>query len=477
MKKRILLLLVALFAINLVSAATYYISPTGNDNTGTGTSTQPWATLTRAIDAVQPGDTVFIMPGTYYPTATMELHKQGSQNAWITIKSDGGAIFNGSRMSTAGRAILELSRYEDNGQDMYWVIDGIKFLSSTRAGIRLNHVDNVIIKNVEAGYNNDWGIFSSFSNYLHFINVDCHHTVLQHGLYLSNSGDNQIVENSTFHDNNGCGIHHNGDASMGGDGIISNSTIRNNVLYRNGLGGGSAINLDGVMDSRVYNNLIYDNYAKGIGTYMIDGAAAGNNIIAYNTIYSGTGDSVNGIIIKRGSNGNTVINNLIVVGSGQAIEIDSDSTNQAIDYNAYYRYSSASDLFSYEDIGLYTLAQWRQQFPSFDAHSILIDNPSNVFVDINNLDFSLKSSSAVIDKASIQYTVNSDKIGVLRPQGNGYDIGAYEYPASIQYHPADTNHNSIIEMKELILFIGLWKNSQANINDVLTALDRWFRGN
>lgn len=44
------------------------------------------------------------------------------------------------------------------------------------------------------------------------------------------------------------------------------------------------------------------------------------------------------------------------------------------------------------------------------------------------------------------------------------------------FHPADTNQNNIIEMKELIAFIGKWKSSQANINDVMTALDRWFRG-
>ena len=47
---------------------------------------------------------------------------------------------------------------------------------------------------------------------------------------------------------------------------------------------------------------------------------------------------------------------------------------------------------------------------------------------------------------------------------------------NIQYHAADTNQNNLIEMKELIAFISRWKNSEVNINDVISALDRWMRG-
>jgi hypothetical protein len=32
-------------------------------------------------------------------------------------------------------------------------------------------------------------------------------------------------------------------------------------------------------------------------------------------------------------------------------------------------------------------------------------------------------------------------------------------------------------MKELIAFIARWKNSEVTVNDVLSALDRWMRGN
>jgi hypothetical protein len=34
----------------------------------------------------------------------------------------------------------------------------------------------------------------------------------------------------------------------------------------------------------------------------------------------------------------------------------------------------------------------------------------------------------------------------------------------------------MIEMKELIAFIARWKNSEVAVNDVISALDKWYRG-
>ena len=77
----------------------------------------------------------------------------------------------------------------------------------------------------------------------------------------------------------------NGDASQGGDGTISGALVEGNVIYGNGAGGGSGINMDGVIDSVVRNNLLYDNHASGISLYRIDGATGStNNVVVNNTI-------------------------------------------------------------------------------------------------------------------------------------------------------------------------------------------------
>jgi hypothetical protein len=90
----------------------------------------------------------------------------------------------------------------------------------------------------------------------------------EHGIYVSNSGDRPVVRGNRLHDNAGAGVQLNADLSAGGDGIITDALIENNVIYGNGSAGGAAINLDGVQDSVVRNNLLYDNHATGIVNYI-----------------------------------------------------------------------------------------------------------------------------------------------------------------------------------------------------------------
>jgi len=46
--------------------AIYYISPTGNDKTGNGSIGNPWFSLEKAFNSLNPGDTCYIRGGTYY---------------------------------------------------------------------------------------------------------------------------------------------------------------------------------------------------------------------------------------------------------------------------------------------------------------------------------------------------------------------------------------------------------------------------
>jgi hypothetical protein len=104
----------------------------------------------------------------------------------------------------------------------------------------------------------------------------------------------------------------NGDLSMGDDGIISNAIVAGNIIHDNGAGGGSAINMDCVQDSKIFNNLIYNNHATGIAMYQIDGAEGSkNNKIFNNTIIHPT----NGrwaVLVANASTGNTIYNNILI---------------------------------------------------------------------------------------------------------------------------------------------------------------------
>ncbi len=104
----------------------------------------------------------------------------------------------------------------------------------------------------------------------------------EHGIYNSNSADYVTIHGNQSHSNYGCGIHSNGDLSMGGDGQISFATIENNAIWDNGVGGGSAVNCDGVSDSIIRNNLMYNNHASGISLYAGDAAEGSSRDKVYN---------------------------------------------------------------------------------------------------------------------------------------------------------------------------------------------------
>lgn len=76
----------------------------------------------------------------------------------------------------------------------------------------------------------------------------------------------------------------NADVSLGLPGITHGARIEDNVIYDNGTGGGSGINMDGVQDSTIQNNLIYNEHGTGIALFQIDAAGPSmNNTVANNT--------------------------------------------------------------------------------------------------------------------------------------------------------------------------------------------------
>lgn len=47
------------------AASTYYLSPNGNDNSGNGSKSAPWRSVTKANSTISPGDTVILLDGNY----------------------------------------------------------------------------------------------------------------------------------------------------------------------------------------------------------------------------------------------------------------------------------------------------------------------------------------------------------------------------------------------------------------------------
>jgi len=403
------LLVLAVLAVPAF-AADLYVKNGGNDTQDGLSLATAWATLAHAAEVVNPGDTVHVQNGSYQG---FYLSRSGTAGAPITFVADGNAVQITADNGTTPDGI------NVEGAD-HVVIDGFIVDNRTRAGIRVAVSSFVTVRNCHTGYNGHWGIFSGFADDLTIENNETHHSQIEHGIYVSNSGDRPIIRGNHSHDNHANGIHMNGDASQGGDGTISNALVERNVIHGNGVGGGSGINMDGVVNSVVRNNLLYDNHASGISLYQIDGATGSTgNLVVNNTIVNAS-DGRWCVNINGGSTGNRVVNNILynLHSFRGAITIGPDSrAGFTSDYNAVIDRMSLDDGDT-----VVSLATWEAQ--GYDLHSF-VATPADLFV-APGTDFHPKQGSPALDVGSIADAPSNDLDGNPRPVGSGVDLGAYE---------------------------------------------------
>ncbi len=403
---------VSMFAASAtpVGAIDYWVSAGGSDGDDGLSPATAWATLQFAADSVVAGDTVHVGAGTY---TGFYLDTSGTAPAPIVFLADGpGAVIDSDNPSTPDGINLE-------GAD-HVVIDGFTVTGATRAGVRAVLADFVTIRNVTAANNGKWGIFTGFTDDLLVENNETYGAADEHGIYVSNSSDRPTIRDNLIYDNNANGIHLNGDASQGGDGLIEDALIERNVIYGNGVAGGSGINGDGLTNSTIRNNLLYDNHASGISLYRIDASAgASGNVVVNNTIINAS-DARWCININSASVGNAVLNNITYNHHSfrGAIAIDASSTpGFTSDYNA------VMDRFS-TDGGNSVVALPTWQAAGYDQNSF-VSTPASLFV-APGVDFHLLAPGPAVDAGTSTNAPSTDLDGGARPVGGGYDLGAYE---------------------------------------------------
>ena len=257
----------------------------------------------------------------------------------------------------------------------YIVVDGLTIQHATRAGMRIDNSNHVTVRNCTFANNGTWGLFTDFSDYTTVEDSEAYGSVDQHGIYISNSSDYPTIRGNRLHDNHDCGLHMNGDISMGGDGIISYAVVEDNIVYENGVGGGSGINMDGVTNSVVRNNLLYNNHASGISLYQIDGGSPSQNDRVLNNTILMPADGRWGLNIP--DTDNQLFNNIVLSNHayrGSILIGTPASPGFASDYNVVI------DRFAADGEGdtILSLAEW--QALGYDQHSFIAD-PGQLFVE------------------------------------------------------------------------------------------------
>jgi hypothetical protein len=417
--------------------AVLYVKPDGVDYSEC-TKEFPCRDIRKAADAAQPGDIITIAAGDYPPFKIKEKH--GTKAAPIYIVGEGDV-----RITPNG------SSERDNIFVTYcdWiVVTNIGSFHANRAGIRVDNSHHITIRNSRFGDNMTWGIFANHANDILIENNETYGSRKQHGIYFSNSADRPTIRGNRSHDNIDCGIHLNGDLSMGegrdvvGDGTVSGAVIENNIVYGNGKEGGAAINLDGVEDSIVRNNLLYDNHATGIALFKGDGAKGPSNVKVINNTIDMAADARWSIAVKNASGPVYVFNNILLnrnLGRG-ALDLgessslpkllarfgwmgkNADMNNVVSDYNIFAGGKGIVTLNDNES--RFDLTVWKKD--GHDTHSFFVNETASLFKDLLKQDYHLPEKSPALDRGLASGEVKADLEKNARPQGAGTDIGAFE---------------------------------------------------
>ncbi len=433
------------------AANVYYVAPGGDDD-GAGTSDAPFATLEYAASIVGPGDTVIVRPGHY---AGFSTYNAGTPEAPITFRGEPGAVIDSG--SWRDRVSIEFTDYV--------IFEGFEVAGAERAGVAVlgeadAPVKGVIVRNVHSHHNGVWGIFTAYAESVTIESCETHDNAEEHGIYVSNSADSPIIRGNRVHHNGASGIQINADPGMDGDGIISNALVEKNIIYENGVFGAAAINLASVRGAVIQNNLLYGNFASGIAAWDDDfGAEWGSkeNKFFHNTVIMAP-EGRFALSLKHGSTGSVVLNNILLhPGERGSIEVD-DTSEEG--------FSSDHNIFSESPFGVALDAETWIDFAAWQARGY--DGASQVVQSAALLDdaFRPAAGSVAIDAGyDLSGLVPDDLDGAPRPQGAGFDIGAYEYGGPVQeveevpmeeppVPPSDAAPVSV-ELREGLLWVAL----------------------
>lgn len=174
---------------------TYYVKPDGNNSLDGKSITNAWATLTEAVKKVDIGDTILVMPGTWYNQQTAVMTHSGTDFAPITVKSYNpndkpifmSATFQNNSLIGTSSVVNggESTKYYNIG---YWIIDGIIVKKHLRPFWIANGGHHIIIQNCEGDGNNS----------TIFIYSDSHHIVTRNIITRNNNWNAWFCQNSEY---------------------------------------------------------------------------------------------------------------------------------------------------------------------------------------------------------------------------------------------------------------------------------------
>ena len=414
------------------SGAAYYVASTGNDD-NPGTEAQPWRTIQKAADALMPGDTVYIRAGTYHERVIprnsggpgSEITYAASPGETATIDGDGivlpddlAGLFEvagRSYIRIAGLRVINAGPNDDNAGIMVLdssniIVENNSTYNTNSSGIGVWGSNNVIVdgNRVDEAGGGGWqecisvagtDTFEVRNNEV----LNCH----KEGICIKDGSSNgQVYRNHVHH------IRRVGIYVDAWDKHTHDIDVFQNIAFDSIESSGFTVASEqgGLLSRiRLENNIAYHNHTYGIEISRCCSAShpMDSIVIVNNTLYENGIDWGGGVIADNAQAQNVVIRNN---GCSQnltfqiAVAADVPAANVSVDHNLIDGFRG------YED------EVYGDDYVEGDP----------LFVDPTAGDFHLQPSSPSVDAGSAADAAAEDFDGFPRPQGGGYDIGAFE---------------------------------------------------
>lgn len=384
------------------TGTTYFVSTSGSDS-NSGSQASPFKTIAHAVSKMIAGDTTYVRGGTY-KEGFIWFRRAGTQTAPIKLLSYPGEApiidfvdrKNRIYIKHESGANVAIGWITIDGFEIRNGYDGIKFHSTHNSTFRRNKIHHNKTNGIlgQGGHHNlfDRNIIHHNGNFdtCHEVTVAC---AQDHGIYAF--GRNYVITNNIFYYNIGFGLQQNG---------YSTSHYTPNRV--------PSPDFAGAANWIVANNVFAYSYnAPGLVIWdsESDNGRYENNIFYENKV-TGSASSTNGIHFVGGGQRNNLIRNNIFYASGSGGQVA--ITASAVEGTQYTQSNN-----------------WFGTNPAF------VNGGSNSLPAVP--DFRLKASSPAIDKGLDPNVLSTkfDFAGGARPQGQAYDIGAYEFGAVLGNGP------------------------------------------
>lgn len=352
----------------------YYVSPAGSDR-NQGSEGSPFNTIQRAADVAGPGDTVIVGPGVYTGASRLvSLNKGGTAGAWITFRSEpkGAAILDGG---------------DGKSLEAWYFGRGVGYV----------RVEGFEIRNFgEHGFDSYGGGVHDLmivGNHVHHIGRNCTDTSNGRTGASLGAGTRRVTfDGNVWHDI--------GRLAPGERGCLPRT--KNYQNHDHGIYVADA-------DEITIMNNVFHAFARGwaVHRYSSRGSLSHGLAILNNTFVGQNPYRPGQIILATPTVGVRIENNIFHGPKTGAIYFENLRLNGAAVRN---NLTHAGSIKVGRPKGVSFSRNWENTDPRL----------------VGENDLRLRSDSPAIDVGLTLREVTHDADGLPRPQGNGYDLGAYE---------------------------------------------------